>query len=116
MATQNESSIGELLQAEECFIAAATVGLVPELIAGGVHADDPEVRVTVIGATLVSAWQRRGSPAEEESAVDCLLEAVECIVPGTAERLIPKFISIRVEAHDPKISGAVIWAGLGPTG
>src|ERR1051326_7694848 len=109
----NVPAIACLLQAIEDFITAATEGLFPELVAIGVHLDDPVIKCAITGAGF--AWRNAGGSrraAQNVAAIAGLLQAIQVVIARAAERLLPNFIAAGVQLDDPVIKSAVTGAGF----
>src|SRR6185436_11038450 len=65
------------------------------------QSEDPEIQIAEIRTALIATCSGTRESAQDESSVARPLEAIETVVVGSAERLVPKPVAIGVQTNEP---------------
>src|SRR5438552_1941717 len=80
----------------------------PQLPSICIDAHDPEILAAVVRARFVPSRPRCRRAAEDESAIECRLQAVKLVRTISAEGDVPNLISTSVQSKKPKVGSSVI--------
>src|SRR5206468_1660365 len=107
LAGEDITTITRFLKAPQSVIAAATEGLVPNLIAAGIQLHHPVITYAISARRFIARYVGVRPSANDVASIAGLLNTRQQFVIAAAKRIFPDFVTIDIQLQHPVIKSAI---------